>query len=82
MKYFEGGTKMFLGMSIARQVMRNEKVPGRSQLVIFVTDGVDSFPANLLEQAEELKKDGVRIVTIAAGAFLFCFSSCRPESTG
>lgn len=74
MKYYEGGTKMFLGMSIARQVLYNEKVPGRSQLVIFVTDGTDSFPSNLLAQAEKMKKEGVRIVTIAAGTFSF-FSS-------
>ena len=62
---------MFLGMSIARQVLESEKADGRSQLVIFVTDGVDSFAPQLLAQAAELKKNGVRIVTIAAGMFLF-----------
>jgi hypothetical protein len=71
MKYYQGGTKMFLGMSIARQVLESEKADGRSQLVIFVTDGVDSFAPQLLAQAAELKKNGVRIVTIAAGMFLF-----------
>ena len=67
MKYFTGGTKMFLGMSVARQVLALGKLPGRSQLVIFVTDGEDSFADDMLDQAAKLKSSGVRIVTIAAG---------------
>jgi hypothetical protein len=59
---------MFLGMSIARQVLEKAKLPGRDQLVIFVTDGEDSFATDLNDQAVALKKAGVRIVTIAAGA--------------
>jgi hypothetical protein len=56
------------GMSIARQVLDINKVDGRDQLVIFVTDGVDSFKSDLLAQAAALKTNGVRVITIAAGA--------------
>ena len=55
-------------MSIARQVLSLAQTPDRSQLVIFMTDGVDSFKDDLLTQANDLKTNGVRVITIAAGA--------------
>ena len=79
MKYYQGGTKMFLGMSIARQVLQLNKVPGRTQLVILIADGVDSFSAELLVQANLLKTNGVRIVTIAAGDVVL---AARSKGTG
>ena len=55
-------------MSIARQVLSLAQTPDRSQLVIFMTDGVDSFKDDFLTQANDLKTNGVRVITIAAGA--------------
>ena len=55
-------------MSIARQVLSLAQTPGRSQVVIFMTDGVDSFQTDLLTQANALKTNGVRVITIATGA--------------
>ena len=55
-------------MSIARQVLSLAQTPDRSQVVLFMTDGVDSFPTDLLTQANALKTNGVRVITIATGA--------------
>ena len=55
-------------MSIARQVLSLAQTPDRSQVVIFMTDGVDPFQTDLLTQANALKTNGVRVITIATGA--------------
>eukprot|EP00946_MAST-07B_sp_MAST-7B-sp1_P000205 g205.t1 len=77
-KMQRGGTKMFLGMALARRVLEQEKRKGRQQIVVLTTDGSDNFEPELRAQAQKLKDAGVRVLTIAAGAVVADAKSGEP----
>jgi hypothetical protein len=67
MKMLGEGTKMFLGMSLARRVLDLNRKPGREQVIIVITDGIGENQDEFRAQAQELERNGVRIITVAAG---------------